>query len=99
MTTDYRKAWRAAYRRAKKARGECRECTQPVAPGRTRCQYHLDKTKGNVRHNYAIKVALGICAKCSEPAEPEKTLCPRHLDSAADSTRRKRQRRAAFARS
>lgn len=59
--TGTRREKGAAYRRrsyeAKKARGECVECTQPATGGRVRCDFHSTKLVETVTRSAAKKKA------------------------------------------
>lgn len=65
----------------KKQAGICRECSEPIVPGKTMCHKHL---AGGVART-AKKKQAGICIKCSEPAMSGKVRCHKHL--AADVAR------------
>lgn len=39
----YRARWKRAYRASKARDGICQDCPAPVAPGKKRCQPHLDE--------------------------------------------------------
>ena len=58
-------------RAARKARGICRQCSEPAVKGRAQCERHI--TEGRERQRY--RASLGLCACCSNAATPGKTRC------------------------
>lgn len=73
-----------AYRRAvaarKEAEGECTRCTDRRAPGKSRCQRHVDEANRENREARHARIASGLCRLCKEPAAEGKNQCQRHLE-------------------
>jgi hypothetical protein len=67
-------------RKAQKDKGLCIDCDEPVSPGRSRCQTHLDQQKFYRNKARDQKAADGICEKCKAPRLPDKTRCASCLE-------------------
>lgn len=60
----------------------CRNCKEPAAPNKARCQKHLDYHRAYNRRYQGVrkeKKRAGICYDCNQPAVPGKTRCEDHL--------------------
>ena len=54
------------YRHDKSANGICPRCVDPVVPGKSMCQIHLDDNKRRVKEYYQTRKDSGLCMKCDE---------------------------------
>ena len=78
-------------------RGVCTQggCDDPPAPGRKKCQKHLDEHRVHVRRSRVVRKKLmkaGYCRfnGCVRKAAPGRKACDQHLKIAAAAQRKKR---------
>lgn len=75
-------------RAQKKSQGICTLCSEPAAPGYTKCKKHVESSRTNRQKFKAKQIADGKCTQCANPVVEGSLLCERHLRKKADSKKR-----------
>jgi hypothetical protein len=57
---------RRQQRADKIARGICPDCTNPVVPGKTKCEKHLAKAAASAKKDRDEAAAEGLCPRCKD---------------------------------
>lgn len=65
-----------AYKRRRNERGLCSACNNPIVPGRTLCQAHIDKMAIRNKERKDRLKAAGLCCSCGKhPSKGTSVLC------------------------
>jgi len=80
------------YRDKHREQGLCRDCSNPIVDGKTRCEACQDKVnKRSIEWQKSHK-EIGLCVHCNQPrAENNSEYCLLHLDKQRRSNRRYRE--------
>ena len=74
--------------------GLCTSCDEPVVPGRTMCERHLEYQREYRRRVRRERRAEGLCIYCGERLSFKSCLCVRHYLEYLEGQKRRWRERA-----
>lgn len=88
--TEEQKANQREYRRLKRERGDCVDCSEPTFKG-GRCEKHYEQQQERVKNLRKTKREGGECRDCSEPTF-KAGLCEKHYEKQLERIAKHRQK-------